>query len=622
MMNPKQERAAKLMLSHGVLSLVPLGRDCLTAVCLLAAWGEDVEECHSALVDFFQTHALDYDTPIWFCVYANYQPQDGFGPSVQELLDMRVFAAVISAPSLRPAAGGFGMAAVHTCQEDLYGRLWCVHEVDEALEQGVPVRAAMSAQYLRELVRRSKLFLEQGALDVQECIEAAGIFVNTVKAKCGHVEDERCLIGYVYSKPGGFARLNSVISEFRQLVLPPEVRQQLSLMAALRQLEDEDRLQRAAAVEKLPRLLEHERSEAVLGALCEYLEARREVREGAVQVLSQLPAEALAVLVHELGARLQHSSLSVREAALEVLGVVADGAVLAQVLPQLVGRLEDQDFRLRDAALALLRRAPAERVREIAPELVLSPGEDSADVSTTTAGGSGDQSGGGRLERSAEGGETEVAFAGHASVEGGADDGADDGTVAAKLRHPWLRFQLGVTRHFFPWLEVFCLLVPAMLACDIQCRADPALARSSHARAAKLRCFFGSSGVCALADRGARPARGPLDRAPGLGDGPGRNARAQPREEKEQEQEEEKEEEEGQGSRGCCSRSVPVVCGQPLCWRAVQLHRVVRNAWPHPGRHRKRPLRGRDLGGCACVEGQLPLPGRRLDHHHYPYHQH
>ena len=103
MTGPSEPRPAQLMLSH--------------------AWGEDAEECLAATKKHFDENGLDHDTPIWFCVFANYQAEDGAGPSIKQQLAMDPFGAVIKSIGVRE---GHGMLAVHTTKEDLYLRLWCM----------------------------------------------------------------------------------------------------------------------------------------------------------------------------------------------------------------------------------------------------------------------------------------------------------------------------------------------------------------------------------------------------------------------------------------------------------------------------------------------------------------
>ena len=80
-MSKSSEAAAKFMLSH--------------------SWGEDVEELQQAVAAFCNKKGVDYDAPLWFCVFSNYQCGDGAGPSIQEQIDMDPFAKVIEAPAQR-----------------------------------------------------------------------------------------------------------------------------------------------------------------------------------------------------------------------------------------------------------------------------------------------------------------------------------------------------------------------------------------------------------------------------------------------------------------------------------------------------------------------------------------
>eukprot|EP00931_Biecheleriopsis_adriatica_P088018 TRINITY_DN62418_c0_g1_i1.p1 TRINITY_DN62418_c0_g1~~TRINITY_DN62418_c0_g1_i1.p1 ORF type:complete len:941 (-),score=145.14 TRINITY_DN62418_c0_g1_i1:60-2882(-) len=209
LMSGKSASPAELMISH--------------------AWGEEVEECQSALAKFAKELNIDAKTPIWFCVFANYQPEDGVGPSIAEQLAMQPFRTVIESAHVKQ---GHGMCAVHTTAEDLYGRLWCVHEVDAALSERVEVRAAMSQKYIDQVTRRVELFVEMGC-DEFSCMNAAGIRLNTCTAKCGHPRDERMLIDIVQQQEGGFERLDSVVEGFRRAVLPSAVVAQLRAVAAL-----------------------------------------------------------------------------------------------------------------------------------------------------------------------------------------------------------------------------------------------------------------------------------------------------------------------------------------------------------------------------------------------------
>ena len=65
MMSQHNKQDAKLMVSH--------------------AWGEDIAECHRALHKFFIKHQIPFDSPVWFCVFANVSMRLGC-PHVHELV--------------------------------------------------------------------------------------------------------------------------------------------------------------------------------------------------------------------------------------------------------------------------------------------------------------------------------------------------------------------------------------------------------------------------------------------------------------------------------------------------------------------------------------------------------
>ena len=68
------------------------------------------------------------DLLIWFCLYANYQPGDAAGPTINERLAQDPFGHVIRSPLLRY------MCLIVTSTQDPYERLCCVYEIHVALE--------------------------------------------------------------------------------------------------------------------------------------------------------------------------------------------------------------------------------------------------------------------------------------------------------------------------------------------------------------------------------------------------------------------------------------------------------------------------------------------------------
>lgn len=174
LMNSESPLPAQLMISH--------------------AWAEDVEEFLVALNSFFREHNLDRNVAIWVCTFAQYQANDG--PTVAEQVAREPFKTVIHSPSVRT----LGMCVVHTTCCEVYQRLWCVHEIDEALGLGLEVRPGFSPEYLSDNLMQTV---------------ANTLKLDTANAKCGCPEDEEAIKKVVNDKQGGFKRLDDVVGKFR-----------------------------------------------------------------------------------------------------------------------------------------------------------------------------------------------------------------------------------------------------------------------------------------------------------------------------------------------------------------------------------------------------------------------
>ena len=160
-------------------------------VMISHAWAEDVEELVSSLSSWASRIQPLWDcdgVALWCCTFAQYQPEDGAGPSLQHQLSLDPFKSVIHSKPVH------GMLVVHTTKADPYDRLWCVHEVDEALE--------------------SKLFVT--AIGTYSL---GGRTVCTRRAKCGHAADEARIRAVIESKDGGYERLDRAIKAFRNTLL-------------------------------------------------------------------------------------------------------------------------------------------------------------------------------------------------------------------------------------------------------------------------------------------------------------------------------------------------------------------------------------------------------------------
>jgi len=174
-MNPEAPLRSELMVSH--------------------SWGEDVEECLEALLDF-SSRTCPTTTPIWFCAFAQYQAGDAagdVGPTVAEQLALDPFGSVVQC-----TGKAHGMVVVHTSTARVYERLWCVYEISEALRIEAPVGIAYSRAYLQE--RSGKL------LDLLRATTAAAV--------CSNAQDEDTIRKKVH-EAGGFKQLDWKIFQFR-----------------------------------------------------------------------------------------------------------------------------------------------------------------------------------------------------------------------------------------------------------------------------------------------------------------------------------------------------------------------------------------------------------------------
>jgi hypothetical protein len=169
------------------------------------AWGEDADECVEALELFYEKCRVPWSTPVFFCTLSLYQPGDGASGAltIPEQIALAPFKRVIN------ALPRHGMVVVHTTAEDVYTRMWCVHEVDEALEASIKVRGAMSQRYRAKF--RGRASVSESMLDLQ-----------TERATCSFQDDERMLRETIQRKPGSFDRLDEVILKFRREMFAAE----------------------------------------------------------------------------------------------------------------------------------------------------------------------------------------------------------------------------------------------------------------------------------------------------------------------------------------------------------------------------------------------------------------
>lgn len=210
------------------------------------AWSENVDECQEAVNTTAKDQNLCAGLSMWFCTFAQYQPQDECGPSIKEQLDLEPFTKVIK------SAGVGKMIAIHTTAADLYSRLWCVLEMDEALSlsSDIEVVPAFSEEYLENAKEEYLMSFNTGSSHQQAAFSALG--VNTSQARCSPLDKLR--LKEAISKHGGFQRIDEAVAKFRQSKFGCVAR--LALEAALTASDSESEL-RCSAAAALADLGEH-----------------------------------------------------------------------------------------------------------------------------------------------------------------------------------------------------------------------------------------------------------------------------------------------------------------------------------------------------------------------------
>jgi len=167
----KEHQPVELMLSH--------------------AWAGSVIETYNCLQNLCNNHDVHSSTPIFFCVFSMYQPEDNVagGITIAEQLTLNPFAKIIQSKPTH------GMKVLHTTTFEVYKRLWTVHEVDESKAEHIDISG------LFDLYRWN---LDK-FLSVQR--------IETEKGECAEKDKEK-LTGLIDGR-GGFGRLDEVIATFR-----------------------------------------------------------------------------------------------------------------------------------------------------------------------------------------------------------------------------------------------------------------------------------------------------------------------------------------------------------------------------------------------------------------------
>jgi len=199
----------------------------LTAQLMIShAWKEAFLEVHEAVTTHCRNTNIAFSTLMWFCTLAQYQAGDepgDCGPTIQEQIAKDPFGKVLQAIANAPS--GVGILVAHVTQLDLYERLWCVYEINAAMNLKLDIQAVLSeAEKDRWNRVRSKWISdgpENGGWDSNHPDPWDGLMprifetTDTSKAKCSRSEDEVSICAEV-NRSGGFDRLNQVVDEFRK----------------------------------------------------------------------------------------------------------------------------------------------------------------------------------------------------------------------------------------------------------------------------------------------------------------------------------------------------------------------------------------------------------------------
>jgi len=153
------------------------------------AWAGSVLETYNGLQSMVNHHHIPRSTPVFFCVFSMYQPEDGAlgGLSIAEQLALDPFARIIESKPQH------GMFVCHTNCFEVYERMWTVHEVDAAKRANVQMRG------LADLWR----------FEIPDKFE-----ISTIQGKC-RAEDRALLVEKI-EKHGGFEQLDWTICSFRE----------------------------------------------------------------------------------------------------------------------------------------------------------------------------------------------------------------------------------------------------------------------------------------------------------------------------------------------------------------------------------------------------------------------
>ena len=212
-------------------------------VMISHTWNEDMDQVEEAINDMSQRDGRGDDLAIWFCIFGNYQCGDepgDMGPTVQQQLEKDPFGTVIRSDRLS------FMCLSITSEEDPYQRLWCVYELNVALDvqedllsKGDPrassfilveLSVAAATAYAKRMREWASEQAQKAQLDVAEWMKQQPqgpehayymAVQDCSKAECSRDEDAQFITAEILAKIG-WEKLNRRMADFRRPPVKPE----------------------------------------------------------------------------------------------------------------------------------------------------------------------------------------------------------------------------------------------------------------------------------------------------------------------------------------------------------------------------------------------------------------
>uniref|UniRef100_A0A7S2MPN2 Uncharacterized protein n=1 Tax=Zooxanthella nutricula TaxID=1333877 RepID=A0A7S2MPN2_9DINO len=160
LLNGSNPRPAQVMISH--------------------AWKEAFSDFVMSICNGAKKQNLAEDSVIWICSFANFQNEDGSGPDVRTQIKADPFGTVIRSQEVQ----SIGMRVVLNAETNVYSRLWCVYEMQEALNLKVNVQCWTISSDIRNMHKLKRM-------------AKVNKFIDARSAECFLQEDKVMITGLI-----------------------------------------------------------------------------------------------------------------------------------------------------------------------------------------------------------------------------------------------------------------------------------------------------------------------------------------------------------------------------------------------------------------------------------------